>query len=115
MGLGSKHSGSTSNMAKQYAKPVHIYFNNYSRPSVPVLRTEENLPPELYRNFTRPITVETFQKISMLNIYVSGKALEEIAPGIKVINELEMGKGSGHWKSIECRLRHYRKSLRNKK
>ena len=56
------------------------------------------------------LSVETFQKISMLNLFVSGKCLEELAPAIKVINEIEMGKGSGHWKSIECRLKHYRRT-----
>ena len=102
-------------MAKQYAQPVHIYVNNYSRPSVPVLITDENLPPEIYRNCTRPITVETFQKISMLNKHVSGKCLEELAPGIKVLTKAE--GLTEHWEQIKCRLKDYRKSLRkeNKK
>ena len=58
------------------------------------------------------LTTETFQKISMKVNYVSGKCLEELAPGIKVLTKAEGLQN--HWNQIECRLKDYRKNKRNK-
>ena len=84
---------------------------DYETPFMRYLRENPMILPTggAARNYSA-LTTETFQKISYEIHFVGGKTLEKLAPGIKLLTRME--GLTNHWKTIECRLRDYRKSLR---